>query len=68
MRAEAGKWSRASIAYMSMNELAWQPRYDFKFLIDYLRAGEGIRSPLARLVGSKGYRAETFADGPYPVE
>jgi UDP-glucose 4-epimerase len=50
------------------NELAWQPRYDFKFLIDHLRAGEDIRSPLARLVGSKGYHAETFADGPYPVE
>jgi nucleoside-diphosphate-sugar epimerase len=24
-------------------------------------------SPLARLVGSKGYHAEVFADGPYPT-
>lgn len=49
-------------------ELGWQPRYDFKLIIDRLRAGEDIRSPLARLVGSKGYHAERFAEGPYPVE
>jgi nucleoside-diphosphate-sugar epimerase len=49
-------------------ELGWQPRYDFKLIIDRLRAGEDIKSPLARLVGSKGYHAERFAEGPYPVE
>ena len=36
--------------------------------VDRLKAGEDIRSPLARLVGVKGYHAERFADGPYPVE
>jgi len=49
-------------------ELGWRPRYDFAFIIDRLKAGEDPRSPLARLVGSKGYHAEVFADGPYPVE
>jgi nucleoside-diphosphate-sugar epimerase len=49
-------------------ELGWQPRYDFKFLIARLRAGEDIKSPLARMVGSKGYHAETFSEGPYPVD
>jgi UDP-glucose 4-epimerase len=49
------------------NELGWQPRYDFKFLIDRLTAGEDIRSHLARLVGSKGYHGKKFAEGPYPV-
>jgi nucleoside-diphosphate-sugar epimerase len=49
------------------NELGWQPRYSFKFVVDRLRAGEDMRSPLARLVGSKGYHAEKFAEGPYPV-
>ena len=49
-------------------ELGWQPRYDFRRAIERLRAGDDFRSPLARLVGSKGYHAETFADGPYPVE
>ena len=36
-------------------ELGWRPRYDFRLLIDRLRAGEDVRSTLARMVGSKGY-------------
>jgi UDP-glucose 4-epimerase len=48
-------------------ELGWQPRYDFRHVIERLRAGEDPRSPLARTVGSKGYHEQTFADGPYPV-
>jgi len=48
-------------------DLGWQPAFDFKVIIDRLRAGEDFRSPLAQLVGSKGYHAEEFADGPYPV-
>lgn len=37
------------------NELGWEPRYDFKFLIGRLQADKDIASPLARLIGSKGY-------------
>jgi hypothetical protein len=37
-------------------------------VIERLAAGQDFRSPLARLVGSKGYHADTFAEGPYPVE
>jgi UDP-glucose 4-epimerase len=36
-------------------ELGWQPRYDFRFVIDRLRAGGEIRSELAAVIGSKGY-------------
>ena len=36
-------------------ELGWQPRYDFRFVLDRLCAGADPRSPLARAVGSKGY-------------
>ena len=36
-------------------ELGWRPQYNFQLLIDRLRAGEDSRSPLARLIGSKGY-------------
>jgi nucleoside-diphosphate-sugar epimerase len=50
------------------HDLAWQPRYDFKFVVGRLRANQDIKSPLARLVGSKGYHAEEFTDGPYPVK
>jgi UDP-glucose 4-epimerase len=49
-------------------ELGWMPRYDFPSIIERLRAGEDLRSPLARLVGAKGYHAQVFADGPFPVE
>jgi len=59
---------RVYVNERARNELGWQPRYDFRFLIDRLEAGGDIRSPLARLVGSKGYHAEKFAEGPYAVE
>jgi UDP-glucose 4-epimerase len=49
-------------------ELGWRPRYDFAHVIELVRAGEAFNSPLARTIGSKGYHAEAFADGPYPVE
>jgi UDP-glucose 4-epimerase len=50
------------------NELGWAPRYDFNSILEQLKAGEDMRSPLAQLVGSKGYHAQVFSDGPYPVE
>ena len=59
---------RVYINQRAREELGWRPRYDFEFIIDRLKANEDIRSPLARLVGSKGYHGRTFADGPYPVE
>lgn len=59
---------RVYVNERARTELGWRPRYDFKFLIGLLAADEDMRSPLARIVGSKGYHAESFADGPYPVE
>jgi nucleoside-diphosphate-sugar epimerase len=50
------------------SELGWNPRYDFSYVISRLKTGDDPRSPLARLVGSKGYHAEVFTEGPYPVE
>ena len=48
-------------------ELGWQPRYDFRYVLDRLGAGDDPRSPLARTVGSKGYHARKQAAGPYPM-
>jgi len=59
---------RVYVNARAREELGWQPRYDFAFLIDQLANGGDIRSPMARLVGAKGYHAEVFAEGPYPVE
>ncbi len=62
-----------SISRVYVNELArirlgWTPRHDFQAAIRRLRAEEDFRSPLARAVGSKGYHATKFSEGPYPTE
>jgi nucleoside-diphosphate-sugar epimerase len=60
---------RVYVNQRACKDLGWQPRYDFRHIIDRLKAeDDDLRSPLARLVGSKGYHAETFSEGPYPVE
>jgi nucleoside-diphosphate-sugar epimerase len=59
---------RVYVNQRAWDELGWRPRYDFATVIDRLDAGADIRSPLAMLVGSKGYHGEAFADRPYPVE
>jgi nucleoside-diphosphate-sugar epimerase len=38
-------------------ELGWTPRYDFRGVLDRLKADEDPRSPLARDVGAKGYHS-----------
>jgi UDP-glucose 4-epimerase len=50
------------------HELGWQPGYDFAYILGRLAAGDDPQSPLARLVGAKGYHGERFAERPYPVE
>jgi UDP-glucose 4-epimerase len=47
--------------------LRWEPRHDFRTILDRLAEGQDYRSALAREVGAKGYHAQTFVNGPYPV-
>lgn len=54
---------RVYVNARARRELGWRPRHDFASLIDRLRAGEDWQSPLARAVGSKGYRGTTPAEG-----
>ncbi len=49
-------------------ELGWQPKYDFSYILDKLKAGADPRSPLSQQVGAKGYHALNFTEGPYPAE
>ncbi len=58
---------RVYVNELARTRLGWQPRYDFDSIIRRLRASEDFRSPLARAVGSKGYHAEAFSEGPYPI-
>ncbi|MGM9508273.1 NAD-dependent epimerase/dehydratase family protein [Larkinella sp. GY13] len=59
---------RVYVNEKARTELGWQPKYDFRYLIERLKAGEDLRSPLARQVGLKKYHPQTFSEGPYPVE
>jgi len=49
-------------------ELGWRPCHDFGSIVERLSKGGEVASPLARIVGSKGYHPKAFAEGPYPVE
>ncbi len=59
---------RVYVNERARKDLGWKPRYDFRSVLDKLKAGADPRSSLARTVGSKGYHSETFAEGPYPSD
>ena len=59
---------RVYVNERARNELGWQPKYDFRFVVGRLKADEDPRSPLARAVASKGYHSLVFDKGPYPVD
>ncbi|MCR9086063.1 MAG: NAD(P)-dependent oxidoreductase [Rhodobacteraceae bacterium] len=47
--------------------LGWRPAFDFARILDQIRSGDPIGSPLARAVGTKGYHGAQYSDGLYPV-
>ena len=51
---------RVYVNERARKELGWQPRYDFRYVLDCLEAGSDPRSALARAVGSKGYHPRKF--------
>lgn len=53
---------------LARRELGWQPQYDFARGLDCIARGEDPRSPLAQLIGIKGYHAGAYADGIYPID
>ena len=58
---------RVYVNERARNDLGWRPKYDFRHVLDCLQRGVDPRSALARAIGSKGYHAEKFTDGPFPV-
>ncbi len=58
---------RVYVNAAARDALGWQPRFGFSEALEALRTGQDFRSPLAGEIGSKGYHAEVFAEGPYPV-
>ncbi len=59
---------RVYVNERARRELGWSPIFNFRSVIERLKSGKDFRSPMAQLIGSKGYHGETFVDGPYPVE
>jgi UDP-glucose 4-epimerase len=56
---------RVYVARKAMAELGWRPAYGFRAMLGALAGGQDFRSPLARVVGSKGYHEEGVEAGPY---
>lgn len=48
-------FDRVYVNERARRELGWRPRHDFGSVVERLRAGEGVRSAMARVVGMKGY-------------
>ena len=59
---------RVYVNARARERLGWRPRHDFRSVVARVAAGQGWRSPLVGRVGSKGYHAEAFEEGPYPVD
>ncbi len=49
-------------------DLQWEPKYNFAHVLRHLREETDPQSPIARIVGSKGYHSIRFDEEPYPVE
>lgn len=59
---------RVYVNERARRELNWQPIYNFQCIIGRLARSQDYRSELAAEVGSKGYHAERFSNGPYPTD
>lgn len=58
---------RVYVNEKARKDLGWRPQYDFRNVLDRLKAGADPRSPIARKVGSKGYHPRKLDEGPYPA-
>src|ERR1041385_101305 len=57
---------RVYVNERARRELGWEPRYDFRSVLDRLKAGVDPRSDLARAIGSKGYHDDKLEQRRYP--
>jgi Nucleoside-diphosphate-sugar epimerases len=61
------KIDRVYVNEKARHELGWKPKYDFGYALDCIAIDKDFRSQLSLDIGIKGYHAETFTEGPYPV-
>jgi nucleoside-diphosphate-sugar epimerase len=53
--------------HAARNDLTWQPKYSFAYILQCLKENRQWQSDLAKVIGAKGYHDEVFKQGPYPV-
>lgn len=58
---------RVYVNERARTELGWQPKYDFRHILEQLQSSTDLRSQLAVQIGVKGYHTQKFTEGPYPV-
>jgi nucleoside-diphosphate-sugar epimerase len=49
---------RVYVNERARRELGWRPQFDYRYVLDLLKSGGDLWSPLARAVGSKGYQPD----------
>jgi UDP-glucose 4-epimerase len=49
------KIDRVYVNERARRELGWQPKWGFAEMLERIRSGDDLRSPLARVIGVKGY-------------
>ncbi len=59
---------RVYVNEKARRELGWRPKVGFEAIIHALTTGGSWRSPLAKVIGAKGYHDQIFDEGPYPVD
>ncbi|MGF1476524.1 MAG: NAD-dependent epimerase/dehydratase family protein [Geminicoccaceae bacterium] len=58
---------RVYVNAAAIRDLGWTPTHDFRSVLRRLETTGDLRSPMARLIGKKGYHDQVFEDGPFPV-
>ena len=62
------KIDRVYVNERARSELGWDPQHNFGNVLDRLKANGKPLSPLAYIIGAKGYHFTKFDDGPYSVD
>lgn len=62
------KIGRIYVNEKARKDLNWNPKYDFKYILNCLKEERDFKSKLAREIGIKGYHEEKYKDGIYPVD
>jgi UDP-glucose 4-epimerase len=59
---------RVYVNDLARRELGWRPPYDFERILNLVEESGTACSPLAQVIGVKGYHVQAFGGGPYPAE